>query len=121
MIEISKLDFLNNIIAQSDDEDYSESGWVCWKYQDKYYLARYSHCSCYGTYEALSEQDSGYSVFDDAFISNLNYSWHGTREELLDLVKNKRDPDMIEREANLDDYDYDHLMDVYDQIINGNI
>lgn len=116
MINISKLDFINNIIAQSDNDDWQESGWVCWKHNDTYYLSRYSHCSCYGTYEALSDNDSGYSCFDISHISNLSYSWSGTREELLNMAQNKLDPDMSGREALPEDYDYQHLMNVYSQI-----
>lgn len=42
------------IIAQDDDFDYSESGWVAFHYEGGYYLAQYSHCSCYDTFEALN-------------------------------------------------------------------
>lgn len=78
MITMSKLDFINNIIAQSDDEDYQESG--------------------------------------DSDVDNLNYSWSGNREALFNLVLNNLDPDMPERKSNVEDYDYDHLQDVYRQI-----
>lgn len=116
MINISKLDFINNIIAQSDNDDWQESGWVCWKHNDTYFLAPYSHCSCYGTYEGLSAQDFGYTYVDDSTISDLNYTWSGTREDLLNMAKNKLDPAMPERKALPEDYDYQHLMNVYSQI-----
>lgn len=108
-INISKDDFRKSVIAQDDDNDYSESGWVCFLINKKYYLARYSHCSCYGTYTSLSGGDyvctSGNGL--------VSVDWEGTKAQLKKLVKNKLDPAMPTRTADEKDYDYDHLMRVY--------
>lgn len=92
-----------SIIAQDDDNDYQESGWLC-RYlgDDMYGLVRYGHCSCYDTWEAVSDESP---------------DWEGTREEILDMARNKRDPYFPERESDPKDYDYDHLMAVYQTII----
>jgi hypothetical protein len=105
--EIHALQFTNStlyeIIAQDDDNDYSESGWVAIYDPDKKKCAisRYSHCSCYGTWEAIKGWD-----------------WEGTPKKLLKLAKKELDPNMPERKISPEDYDYDHLMNVYQGIIN---
>ena len=96
---------LFEVIAQDDDCDYSESGFVAVKdnKENKYAIGRYSHCSCYGTWSALADWD-----------------WVGTKRGLLKLARHKLDPNMPERKADPEDYDYDHLMNVYQQIIDWN-
>ena len=91
------------VIAQHDDNDYEESGYVVVHdlVTDEYALGNYAHCSCYGTWEALS-----------------GWNWIGTKKDLIKLAKNRLDPDMPEREANPEDYDYDHLVEVYKQVLN---
>ena len=91
-----------NVIAQSDDEDYSECGWVCYEHDGTMHLANYSHCSCYGTW----------TVIDDGG----GPSWSGTREELIALVRGNRDPDMPERRSTPGDSDYKHLQAVYAEL-----
>ena len=93
---------LYEIIAQDDDNDYSESGWVVIKdnKENKYAIGRYSHCSCYGTWSAIADWD-----------------WVGTLRSLLKLARNKLDPNMPERKADPEDYDYNHLMNVYNQVL----
>lgn len=93
------------IIAQDDDEDWEESGWVALVFNDhEAALSQYSHCSCYGTFGIGGAIES--------------WDWTGTPDQLVELAKNKRDPNMPEREADPKDYDYDHLMSVYQQILN---
>jgi hypothetical protein len=118
MIKINRATFENNIVAQDDDCDYSESGYVVFVVDDIYYIANYSHCSCYGTWEAISGFDDYYYGEDNVDLPEreINTIWSGTRADLLFLAKNKRDPSMPEREANKNDYDYDHLMNIYRQI-----
>lgn len=94
---------LFEIIAQDDDNDYSESGWVA-VYDpntNKCGLGHYSHCSCYGTWENLKN----------------GWDWEGTPRELAKLAKNKLDPDMPEREMSVEDFDYDHLITVYNEVL----
>lgn len=91
-----------DIIAQDDDCDYSESGYVIIYdvVEKKYAIGRYSHCSCYGTWSALGD-----------------WSWIGSKRQLIKMAKNKLDPDMPERKADPADYDYDHLEEVYKQVL----
>ena len=87
------------VIAQDDDCDYSESGYVAVVKDGQAALGSYSHCSCYGTWETVG------------------WDWEGTVAELVDLARRKADPIMPTREADAGDHDYDHLMRVYEQII----
>lgn len=89
------------IIGQDDDNDYDESGYVAWiDKQGNANLMHYSHCSCYGTWEDFVKAD-----------------WTGTLDDLVKMAVLKTDPDMLTREADPKDYDYDHLMKVYSEII----
>lgn len=105
-IEITSERFRACTIATDDDNDYEESGYVALVVDGVAYLARYGHCSCYGTYEALS-------------ISGniLDFNWAGTPTELVRMAKKMADPDMPDRKADPADYDYDHLTETYRQII----
>jgi hypothetical protein len=108
MINIRTSDeFRNAIIAQDDDNDYDESGYVVVKEGNNYAIARYGHCSCYGTWTSLS--DKGAIIWD----------WTGTLRQLMKLARNKLDPhsSIGNRKATPEDYDYDHLMSCYTQII----
>lgn len=109
---ITSDEWRNAVIAQDDDNDYSESGWVCWKLGDRFYLGRYSHCSCYGTFDSLC----GGSIGDYMSEGTPDFTWEGGRAELADLVAGKMDPAVPDRPASTDDYDSDHLMAVYSQL-----
>ena len=95
---------LYEIVAQDDGGAYSQSGWVA-VYDPaakRCALSAYSHCSCYNTWDVLS--DAG-------------WDWEGTPAQLNRLAKNKLDPNMPERKVNETDCDYDHLMKVYEQVL----
>ena len=100
--------FDSSVIAQSDDCDYSESGWVAIVHEDRAYLANYSHCSCYDTFEALTSL--GITTFD----------WSGTIKDLTQLAQEKLDPFMQDRPLDTKDCDYKHLMKVYEQVLKWN-
>ncbi len=93
------------IIAQDDDRDYDESGYVVVVRDGRAALTGYSHCSCYGTASAI----------DDANLTK--WLWSGTEDELKRMALGILDPAMPEREADSKDYDYDHLLAVYDQVL----
>ena len=117
-MKINKRNFEKAIVAQDDDCDYSESGYVaCIFPDDTAGIFHYSHCSCFGTWEALS----GYGdySFDDEPLEEreVHAVWTGTKEELYRLAENKRDPSYPTRESIEDDYDHDHLMKVYAQLL----
>lgn len=95
------------IVAQDGDIDcdYEASGWVIIKdlKVDKYAMGNYSHCSCFGTWDALDD----------------SWDWEGTKEELIALATGKFDPHMPDREANPEDYDYARLVSVYQEVLGG--
>jgi len=99
----SKQDLWEYTVAQDDDEDYSESGYICCIRDKKAYIGRYSHCSCYGTWTSLTNHNTGQPT----------WSWIGTIPELKKLVKGKKDPCLPIRDADPSDYDYNHLMNLY--------
>ena len=100
--------FQNNIkiIAQDDDCDYEESGYIVFYCEDLNVclIYPYSHCSCFSTGSSIERGD-------------FNPSWSGNRDELLNIAENRWDFSLPGREANSDDYDYDHLIEVYKQIL----
>lgn len=122
MINIRTRDeFRNAIIAQDDDNDYEESGYVVLNVGKEYAIARYGHCSCYGTWTSIlggSYNDSGVQVTEKGII----WDWTGSLRQLLKLARNKLDPhcSIGSRKADEKDYDYDHLMACYTQILEWN-
>jgi len=99
-------DFEKHIIGKDDCCDYSESGYVAVYKNGEAALTRYSHCSCYGTWTDIMNTD-GVNRFD----------WCGTIEELVDMANRIADPAIPERNAITDDYDYEHLVNTYKQIL----
>lgn len=143
--------FLNHIIAQHDDQDYQESGYVVLVWtgsieqgsvnqdpdsvtqelgsveqdhgiQDpgsanrdpgSAIICHYSHCSCYGTFDDLC----GGEISDWFEEGDIRVDWQGTVSELLVMANGVRDPFMPDRVADPKDYDYDHLLSVYAQVL----
>jgi len=105
-------DFDAAVIAQDDDEDYEESGWVAWVIGETAYLGSYSHCSCYGTFEVICDDYANATS-----EGTPRYDWSGTVAELVAMAERKADPNMPERMSDPKDCDYDHLMKVYEQVI----
>lgn len=112
-MRMTREEFRNSVIAQDDDEDYSESGWVACVHNGTAYMGRYGHCSCYGTFDDLCGGGIG-DYYDEGSPS---FTWSGTPDEMVELAKSNADPDMPNRTANEEDYDYDHLKAVYQEII----
>lgn len=108
-------DFRNHIVAQDDDCDYSESGWVAVVRGRYAALAKYSHCSCFGTWTSLG--GSGWASAGDGQIV---WDWIGTVQGLVKLAKTNGDPHLKGRTADVKDYDYDHLQEVYKGILEWN-
>ena len=113
--EIKSRDDLQNLtIAQDDDNDYQESGYIAVYDGKRCALARYSHCSCFGTWTALGGGD-----YSNPGNGAITWDWLGTKRQLLKLAREKLDPHAPfgTRKADEKDYDYDHLMNVYQQIL----
>lgn len=108
--------FNQSIIAQDDDEDYEESGYVvCIRY-GLAFLGSYGHCSCYDTWSSMTGGGiSDYREPDDYYTPG--WAWVGTIPELLTLARGKLDPVAVGRVASPEDRDYDHLMKVYEQVL----
>lgn len=100
-------EFRNSIIAQDDDCDYSESGWVAVVKGKVAGLAKYSHCSCFGTWTAMTTIGKG----------NIVWDWIGSVKNLIKMARVNGDPHIIGRTANSEDYDYDHLQEVYKRVL----
>ncbi len=115
--EIKSREDLEKItIAQDDDNDYEESGYIAVYDGKRCAIARYGHCSCYGTFTALSNQDRSKSG------NGIIWDWIGTKRQLLNMAWKKLDPHSPfgNRKADEKDNDYDHLMNVYQQILEWN-
>lgn len=107
--------FSDSIIAQDDDEDYSESGYVVVRIGDWCAIARYGHCSCFGTWASIT----GGGISDSEGDTDPQWDWQGTHAQLLDMARRTADPSMPERAADPEDSDYDHLQKVYQQVLAG--
>jgi hypothetical protein len=99
-------------IAQDDDCDYDESGYVVVYDGKEAAIGRYGHCSCFGTASALRCKTTGILIYD----------WYGTVEELLKMARYKLDPHYTlgSRKADKNDCDYDHLIKCYAQVLKWN-
>lgn len=116
-MQVTREEFEAAIIGQDDDNDYSESGYVACVFPNGVAaIARYSHCSCYGTFESLC----GGGISDHFASGNVVFDWTGTVEQMLQMAHDVADPIMPDRRATSDDCDYDHLIAVYGQIIDWN-
>lgn len=105
----SRDDLMKLMIAQDDDNDYSESGYIVVTDGKNAGIANYSHCSCYGTWTSLSEKDGA-----------IHWNWTGSLRQLKNMAIEGLDPNNSlpgKRKAVPDDCDYDHLMTVYQQVI----
>lgn len=109
--------FEAHIIAQDDDCDYQESGWVAVRVGSWAAIARYSHCSCYGTWTSLT----GGGISDSEGPDDPAWNWQGSPEELIKMAENCMDPSISDRKASPEDYDYDHLCNVYKQILDWSV
>lgn len=89
------------VIAQDDDNDYGESGYVVCVKDNDARIGHYGHCSCYGTW-------------DDGVLTWL---WEGSLSELYKMALNQIDPVYPGRKSDPEDSDYDHLMAVYSQTL----
>lgn len=118
--------FRLSIIAQSDNEDYQESGWVALIANGQAALAHYSHCSCFGTFTSLDVNGhptldvNGHPTYENTYLGELSVDWEGTPKELLAIAKGRLNP-LVKGNPPIDpnefDMDLDHLKRVYDGVI----
>lgn len=102
------------VIAQADDNDYSESGYVVCRIGDVAAVYHYSHCSCYGTWTCLSGGGLG-GVMSPAAVPTPE--WHGSWSELVRMAKDGECLQIPGRRISPDDYDAFHLLACYRQIV----
>lgn len=112
-MKMTRQQFEESVVAQDDDNDYSESGYVAGVFNGVAYIASYGHYSCYGTFDDLC----GGGISDTFSEGNAAMSWTGTPDEMVAMARRMADPDMPEREADKSDYHYDHLQSVYAEIV----
>lgn len=91
-----------NVIAQDDDRDYQESGYVVCVKDGLAAIGSYEHCSCFGTWD-----EQGYP----------KEVWSGTVAELIALAAGDFDPAVSGRKLSDQDYDVDHLRACYQQVM----
>ncbi|WP_013626567.1 hypothetical protein [Rubinisphaera brasiliensis] len=111
-MRITRDQFQQSIIAQADDEDYEESGYVACVFGDLAMIGHYSHCSCFATFEALC----GGGISDWFDEGEPSWDWSGSVDELKSMAERWADPAMPDREADESDYDYCHLVSMYKQV-----
>lgn len=110
-LQLTAGEFRAAIIAQSDDDDFEESGWVACVLPDgTALLGAYAHDSCYNTFDALCDVGGVACYVAEGLAS---FTWGGTVAGLVDLATRRADPAIPERLADPQDSDYDHLMAVY--------
>lgn len=122
-MKLTRREFEDAIVAQADDNDFSESGYaVCVFPGDKAAIFNYDHCSCYGTWEDLTAtyangytEDDHYDHWDLSLEAKT--TWEGTLQELIGMAERCADPAMPERKATEEDYDYKHLVAVYARVL----
>ena len=112
---LTRDNFGDCIVAQDDDCDYDESGWIAVVHEGVAYLSNYGHCSCYGTWTALG--GGNYSTPQMNELPANWYTWSGSVAEMVSMAERKADPAMPDREMGENDCDYDHLMKVYEEIV----
>lgn len=90
-------------IARSDNDDpYSLSGYAVLSDGKRAAIVSIGHCSCYGTWEGL---DNGPIELDI------------TVGQLIRWAKRKADPNFPTRMVNSADYDANHLLECYEQVL----
>lgn len=104
-------DFRKHTIAQADSGGYDPSGYVAVVKDNWAAIASFGHCSCYGTWTALT--GGGINTPGN---SQPNWSWIGTPAELLSLAVNNEDYGMKGRSVQTEDYLYGYLSGLYGQI-----
>lgn len=99
----------HEVLRAEDGGSYDNSGYLLLQEGDQFCIGSISHCSCTGTWPYDEEDNGGPG-------GGLTLGWEGSLEELRTLVEGNLDPDMPERQANKDDYQYNYLMYLYQQI-----
>lgn len=119
MIKITEELFKKSIIAQKDDDDYEESGYVVLNIDNTIYLFDYSHCSCYSTFEVITDfNDQSYNDEGDKEANiDIMPLFEGSIEDFKAMAIHKSDLHMPERKSHLDDCDYEKLHSVYTQFL----
>jgi len=115
LTHLTRRQFLQSIIGQDDDNDYCESGYVAGVIDGVAYIARYSHGSCYDTFDELLV--NGVGDYSYSSPGDIRVDWKGSPEDLHAMAVRTADPVMPDRTANTGDCDYDHLLACYAQVL----
>lgn len=111
-------EFRMSIVAQDDDNDYQESGWVVCKVRrgetDYGLVGVYGHCSCYDTWVDLC--GGGISdYYGDDEVMEPQFAWIGSWEAVEWMARYGIDPKSL-RPIDDNTYNRDHLESCWRQI-----
>jgi len=113
-------EFLSCTVARADNvREYEADGIIAVVKDNVAGIARYSHCSCYGTAEALDTQRRASEQIVPDF-DRRRYTrvyWTGTPDEMVTLAEERKCFDMEGRVITSKDCDYEILIELYDKII----
>ncbi|RTK93415.1 MAG: hypothetical protein EKK64_10255 [Neisseriaceae bacterium] len=113
-------EFVKSKIAQDDDDNiHQESGYLVIEKDSMYSFFKYSHCSCFDTWDCIKMKSEIYKEDAKESWNNLyvlSPLWIGNRQDLDKMVRFRLDPNFPDRKADPEDFDYDHLMNVYNQL-----
>lgn len=115
-------EFLASVVAQDDDDDYEEIGYVVCVVERQglriALLAKYGHNSVHDTWSDLCQDFDGDYLNDkpDDVVCHPRWIWIGSVEEFLGLARNDADPTIPTRKNADEDYQVDHLRAVYRQV-----
>lgn len=98
-----------HVIARASNDDYNCEGVIAVMFSShECGITPFGHCSCYGTFEALSGNSSK---------GTPQFAWVGTLKEMVTLAITRSCYIFPERKLNPEDSDYKYLIEVYDEII----
>ena len=113
-MELTGHEFRQSIWSQHDSGGYGPSGWLCGVHGKIAYIAQFSHCSCYGTWEAVVGADL--DDYGDS-VEKFDPDWTGTLDELMVMADRQLDPAMPSRKIDGEDWDAAYLMAMYDEVL----
>lgn len=95
-------------IARMDAEmirgpEYENWGFIAFLDGNRAAISKFGHCSCYGTWD---DEGGGSTPL-----------WEGTKAELKKLATKKLDPTIPFRPLDVQDYDYQHLSGLYENVL----
>lgn len=114
--EMTGKQFSECVVAQDDDEDYQESGYVICVVGELALLAGYGHCSCYNTWSDLNGGGIG-DYFEEDEVKHPAWQIVVPVPVMAMMAYERMDPALPPRIADQEDSNYDHLVKTYGQFL----